>query len=1090
MEDDIDIEEHDVLDNPRIKDIFPDLSKVKTEIIEEDDVVTLEEYNPHLQVKQEDFNEDHQDCDAACEETNNLIQPIISDTGTGVLNSSKNRDQVVLPCERFDTDYIVNVSIDNDVSICEETQQIAFENAAAGRNMSVINGSGGNCSNSLVQANEKNSVSTNPMLKKLLPFKSCDPPCNKLNSLKHYSQITAGRTNKYTIHGNSCDIIPNKIILGSKIVPEAPEIQEKEYLPAVVVLKNCGQFLKASSCYCVSCKILFPTENSLDAHKISAHSFLVAFSEREADISVESESDSEIGHFSGRASVSRSNSFKRIDTKDKETNRRVKKRKFSDEVQQSNRSVKISTNFDNTVSEEQCFHCNKFFTDYSALIKHMYDEVLSKGFSKVKGTMEAHKKLHSNGVKKEDFCIISVNNVDGASLKAAELDKRMVIKPLETCTKLVLQRRTCGKKDIWMKREIANASRLHLNSMVSKEKNFYAKRTIKKRRTLKVDKDNENEKSECTSETCEIDQSVASDDFGDDDQQDTASDENTREDNFSENETSGSDVEDESINPRPIANLVVSKCVNCKTCIFSKDLDSHICSSDVYQKFCRLCQETFTTNNWNTHNRYHEEYVKINLIIRDFKPKTVKHGKIVDNIESLSPEMSGMNTDVASISGVFDEDTSESLINRTNTSKLKFKKSYSDDEDYKPTSRKRAKVCQKVQTKSESPQNFIDEKCNIYVCAQCDVHFIHKRSCENHSNGRKHVIGILGFEYCRYCKLRFSTRTAGKHQPTCPLKYKSGYIRIYDLQNNTLRTLKHDETEQVLDVNPATGPSDDESTENKAGTPSIDNCEDTNLTNNSNVSNETDITVCTTENSLLNVAESLNESLRYSSQSNMADNKTEFPKILNMTQEVNKKSYNEDIYVTNDSQTTNATCLQDTDNNTAVKNVDLESSNITTKYDENSIRIISEEITNTDAIVVEHNIIESNLNDIPDSESTKDTVYEDSNTESNSAVIPYETKLFSCSVCDVYFLKVECCHAHVTNHTKLDAREYIQCKLCLLQFLVMELHVHIMTHHGDGFKFEEVVIEDFTPNESQPRIYKLRDKLQSLIISTTCTEGE
>lgn len=34
MSDDIDIEEHDVLDNPRIKNIFPDIASIKTEVID------------------------------------------------------------------------------------------------------------------------------------------------------------------------------------------------------------------------------------------------------------------------------------------------------------------------------------------------------------------------------------------------------------------------------------------------------------------------------------------------------------------------------------------------------------------------------------------------------------------------------------------------------------------------------------------------------------------------------------------------------------------------------------------------------------------------------------------------------------------------------------------------------------------------------------------------------------------------------------------------------------------------------------------------------------------------------------------------
>ncbi|XP_035457342.2 zinc finger protein 91-like [Spodoptera frugiperda] len=44
MEDDIDIEEHNVLDNPRIKSIFPDLSRVKIEIADDDDGVVEEHY--------------------------------------------------------------------------------------------------------------------------------------------------------------------------------------------------------------------------------------------------------------------------------------------------------------------------------------------------------------------------------------------------------------------------------------------------------------------------------------------------------------------------------------------------------------------------------------------------------------------------------------------------------------------------------------------------------------------------------------------------------------------------------------------------------------------------------------------------------------------------------------------------------------------------------------------------------------------------------------------------------------------------------------------------------------------------------------
>lgn len=44
MSDDIDIEEHDVLDNPRIKNIFPDIASIKTEVIDYEEGEFLFEY--------------------------------------------------------------------------------------------------------------------------------------------------------------------------------------------------------------------------------------------------------------------------------------------------------------------------------------------------------------------------------------------------------------------------------------------------------------------------------------------------------------------------------------------------------------------------------------------------------------------------------------------------------------------------------------------------------------------------------------------------------------------------------------------------------------------------------------------------------------------------------------------------------------------------------------------------------------------------------------------------------------------------------------------------------------------------------------
>ncbi|CAG9790575.1 unnamed protein product [Diatraea saccharalis] len=63
----------------------------------------------------------------------------------------------------------------------------------------------------------------------------------------------------------------NRIILGSKPCPKRKKIK-----PLYVSLENWGDRLDRSPCYCKECMILFATRNALDAHKMSAHSFLVA----------------------------------------------------------------------------------------------------------------------------------------------------------------------------------------------------------------------------------------------------------------------------------------------------------------------------------------------------------------------------------------------------------------------------------------------------------------------------------------------------------------------------------------------------------------------------------------------------------------------------------------------------------------------------------------------------------------------------------------------------------------------------------------------------------------------------------------------
>ncbi|KAJ2942417.1 hypothetical protein O0L34_g16022 [Tuta absoluta] len=102
-------------------------------------------------------------------------------------------------------------------------------------------------------------------------------------------------------------------------------------------------------------------------------------------------------------------------------------------------------------------------------------------------------------------------------------------------------------------------------------------------------------------------------------------------------------------------------------------------------------------------------------------------------------------------------------------------------------------------------------------------------------------------------------------------------------------------------------------------------------------------------------------------------------------------------------------------------------------------------------------------------------------------------KLYKCAVCNVCFLSQVSCYKHATKHVTLDTKDYIECKLCGYQFLILNncLHKHITKHHKKAFKPEDVLIEEYHPNilcHGTPKIdiYFGTDKVQSKLISTTC----
>lgn len=221
MDEDIDIEEHDVLDNPKIRDIFPDLSLVKIEAPDENE-------QDHYEVPLE-FEVD---LDQAC----NIKKEILSDDENDFMALSYDHDTESNACHYNE----------NDKDSCGIEQSVQSSSAYE------QNGSTYEQNNSAFEQND-NAI------------------CNYDQSAVEQSAMQIGIGNEYNF--------ANKIILGSKPQPCLDyDTLYKEALESIatVALEDWNVRLNSSPCYCHSCEILFPTVNALDAHKGVKHSLLVA----------------------------------------------------------------------------------------------------------------------------------------------------------------------------------------------------------------------------------------------------------------------------------------------------------------------------------------------------------------------------------------------------------------------------------------------------------------------------------------------------------------------------------------------------------------------------------------------------------------------------------------------------------------------------------------------------------------------------------------------------------------------------------------------------------------------------------------------
>ncbi|KAJ0169566.1 hypothetical protein K1T71_014751 [Dendrolimus kikuchii] len=261
MDGDIDIEEHDILDNPRVKKLFPNLCKIKTEVTYYE--VPIVQHKPPVVIKQEEFTKKQQDDNAVRKtEFNNTTNINVSENSHSVLHNRLK----ILP--RANIAKIINNSL------AKLRQNISLEHKVRGykNTKSIDRTPDTDPSKSFFKTIVEKSEAIKPLIKEEEASDSVHLQYNRRGLSKCRNFVIVRGTNDYNTPEVSS---PNVKSMLNNIIPASKALSvvssAKEYLPAAVVLNDCITILKLSSRYCDSCKILFPSKHSFNAHRWSTH---------------------------------------------------------------------------------------------------------------------------------------------------------------------------------------------------------------------------------------------------------------------------------------------------------------------------------------------------------------------------------------------------------------------------------------------------------------------------------------------------------------------------------------------------------------------------------------------------------------------------------------------------------------------------------------------------------------------------------------------------------------------------------------------------------------------------------------------------
>ncbi|RVE47218.1 hypothetical protein evm_008186 [Chilo suppressalis] len=383
MDDEIDIEEHDVLDHPAIKSIFPDLSIIKKEISSYEEQELNKKSNPGVTLasSQATFVEDSQN--ATCSDSDN-----------------KNSD--------------------NDVNISEEIQQQA--KLFFGKKETIFNNK--NSQDTIAEASKKACCSDSGGISSEGEQKNTEEIFQKSTKLSFVNENTilqsknsqpiTEESSKFATSSDSEDvgsedeiksieeiqqthrlsfdeeklIFRNKIILGSKPTLK-PSNEEnhfeqniKPYL-ANIYLDDIGSYLEKSGRFCAICCILFPHKGNLDTHTITCHE-MSSKSKYTSSKSLKPANKKSIHkcEICSQTFTMSSNLMKHMRNIHMQKSQITFKPPTDRKLRQKSRLAdSFVLHKSKSLSNSKCFHCKKIFSSQKNLIEHIYKVLQSTKIS-------------------------------------------------------------------------------------------------------------------------------------------------------------------------------------------------------------------------------------------------------------------------------------------------------------------------------------------------------------------------------------------------------------------------------------------------------------------------------------------------------------------------------------------------------------------------------------------------------------------------------------------------------------------------------------------------------------------------------------